>query len=94
MKTASKTNNSVRRNRSTHSAISELIAPWLELTDPKLAALVITHLELDSRLIKSGDTFVAIQGHAVDGRQFIDNAIAQGANVVLASRCSASQWVG
>lgn len=68
----------------THSAISELIAPWLELTDPKLAALVITHLELDSRLIKSGDTFVAIQGHAVDGRQFIDNAIAQGANVVLA----------
>ncbi|HFF4304763.1 TPA: Mur ligase domain-containing protein, partial [Vibrio cholerae O1] len=54
----------------THSAISELIAPWLELTDPKLAALVITHLELDSRLIKSGDTFVAIQGHAVDGRQF------------------------
>ncbi|EGR2025135.1 UDP-N-acetylmuramoyl-L-alanyl-D-glutamate--2,6-diaminopimelate ligase [Vibrio cholerae] len=84
MKTASKTNNSVRRNMNTHSAISELIAPWLELTDPKLAALVITHLELDSRLIKSGDTFVAIQGHAVDGRQFIDKAIAQGANVVLA----------
>ena len=78
----------------THSAISELIAPWLELTDPKLAALVITHLELDSRLIKSGDTFVAIQGHAVDGRQFIDKAIAQGANLVLAEAELAGRLYG
>ncbi len=68
----------------TPKALSELIAPWLELADTDLASLAISHLELDSRQIKSGDTFVAIQGHAVDGRQFIDKAIAQGANIVLA----------
>lgn len=67
-----------------HQALSQLIAPWLDLSDSTLGSLSISHLELDSRQIKSGDTFVAIQGHAVDGRQFIDKAIAQGANAVLA----------
>ncbi|MGL4191149.1 MAG: UDP-N-acetylmuramoyl-L-alanyl-D-glutamate--2,6-diaminopimelate ligase [Vibrio sp.] len=68
----------------THKALFELIAPWLELSDAHLAAQPITHLELDSRQIKAGDTFVAIQGHAVDGRHYIQQAIAQGAALVLA----------
>jgi UDP-N-acetylmuramoyl-L-alanyl-D-glutamate--2,6-diaminopimelate ligase len=43
----------------------------------------ITRLVTDSRLVKPGDTFVAYPGEQKDGRQFIAQAIAQGANAVL-----------
>ncbi|ENS4970587.1 UDP-N-acetylmuramoyl-L-alanyl-D-glutamate--2,6-diaminopimelate ligase [Vibrio fluvialis] len=72
----------------TSKALQQLISPWLTISESELAALPVTHLELDSRKIEPGDTFVAIIGHAIDGRQFIDKAIAQGANLVLAQACS------
>ena len=53
---------------------------------PELLAslgIKITRLQTDSRLVKAGDTFVAYPGVQVDGRQFIAQAIAQGANAVL-----------
>lgn len=43
----------------------------------------ITHLETDSRLVNSGDTFVAYPGGQSDGRHFIEQAIANGANAVI-----------
>src|SRR5688500_17793301 len=43
----------------------------------------ITNLVTDSRLLKPGDTFVACVGEKGDGRQFIPQAIARGANAVL-----------
>ena len=43
----------------------------------------ITRLASDSRLVKTGDTFVAYPGGRADGRQFIAQAIAQGANAVI-----------
>lgn len=43
----------------------------------------ITHLVTDSRLVKAGDTFVAYPGAQADGRHFIAQAIAQGANAVI-----------
>lgn len=43
----------------------------------------ITRLVTDSRMLKQGDTFVAYPGGQVDGRQFIPQAIAQGANAVI-----------
>ena len=43
----------------------------------------ITRLVTDSRMVVPGDTFVAYPGVKVDGRQFISQAIAQGANAVL-----------
>jgi UDP-N-acetylmuramoyl-L-alanyl-D-glutamate--2,6-diaminopimelate ligase len=43
----------------------------------------ISRLVTDSRLLKAGDTFVAYPGGQVDGRQFIAQAIAQGANAVI-----------
>jgi UDP-N-acetylmuramoyl-L-alanyl-D-glutamate--2,6-diaminopimelate ligase len=51
----------------------------------KLAALnvTITRLVTDSRAIKRGDTFIAYPGEKTDGRQFIAQAIAQGANAVI-----------
>ncbi|MDG6857309.1 UDP-N-acetylmuramoyl-L-alanyl-D-glutamate--2,6-diaminopimelate ligase [Glaesserella parasuis] len=41
-------------------------------------------MTLDSRQVEKGDLFVALKGHQVDGRQFIEKAIEQGASLVLA----------
>ncbi|WP_292993374.1 UDP-N-acetylmuramoyl-L-alanyl-D-glutamate--2,6-diaminopimelate ligase [Nitrosomonas sp.] len=43
----------------------------------------IENLVTDSRLIKRGDTFLAYAGEVTDGRKFIPQAIAAGANAVL-----------
>jgi UDP-N-acetylmuramoyl-L-alanyl-D-glutamate--2,6-diaminopimelate ligase len=43
----------------------------------------IKRLVCDSRLVQRGDTFVAYPGEKTDGRQFIAQAIAQGANAVI-----------
>ena len=40
-------------------------------------------LTSDSRMVRQGDTFVAYPGEKADGRQFIAQAIAQGANAVI-----------
>jgi UDP-N-acetylmuramoyl-L-alanyl-D-glutamate--2,6-diaminopimelate ligase len=45
--------------------------------------VAIIRLVTDSRLVKKGDTFVAYPGAQVDGRQFIAQAIANGANAVI-----------
>ena len=70
--------------------LAQLIAPWLTIDDSSLAQTQITSLELDSRKIQTGDTFVAVPGHAVDGRDFISKAIEQNANLVLAQACELS----
>ncbi|MDP1997961.1 MAG: UDP-N-acetylmuramoyl-L-alanyl-D-glutamate--2,6-diaminopimelate ligase, partial [Gallionella sp.] len=43
----------------------------------------ITRLVTDSRAVQRDDTFVAYPGEKTDGRQFIAQAIAQGANAVI-----------
>ncbi len=64
-------------------SLAELVAPWLTIEDDLLAKLNVSNLKLDSRTIENGDTFVAINGHVVDGRRFIQNAVEQGATLVL-----------
>ncbi|OCG60477.1 UDP-N-acetylmuramoyl-L-alanyl-D-glutamate--2,6-diaminopimelate ligase [Gilliamella sp. Nev5-1] len=49
----------------------------------KLDNFSLNHLCIDSRKVKKNDVFVAIKGHAVDGRTFIPQAIAAGAAIVL-----------
>lgn len=56
----------------------------LGLNQPRLESIQLTQMCLDSREVTLGCLFVAIKGHAVDGRQFIAKAIAQGALAVLA----------
>jgi len=41
-------------------------------------------IKTDSRLIKEGDTFVAIKGHTVDGHDYINKAIENGAKRIVA----------
>ena len=43
----------------------------------------INRLVTDSRLVEAGDAFVAYPGAQVDGRQYISQAIARGANAVI-----------
>ncbi|OOS01470.1 UDP-N-acetylmuramoyl-L-alanyl-D-glutamate--2,6-diaminopimelate ligase [Canicola haemoglobinophilus] len=43
----------------------------------------LQEMTLDSRLVKTGCLFVAIKGHHVDGREFIAQAIKNGASAVL-----------
>jgi len=45
--------------------------------------LEIAGITADSRIVKNGFVFIAIQGVQVDGKQFIDKAIGQGALAVI-----------
>lgn len=49
-----------------------------------LAAMAIRGLTLDSRAVTPGDAFFALPGEHFDGRQYIDQALAAGAAVVIA----------
>ncbi|MFH4402272.1 UDP-N-acetylmuramoyl-L-alanyl-D-glutamate--2,6-diaminopimelate ligase [Vibrio diabolicus] len=62
-----------------------LLSPWVDC--PSLSSVLVSELELDSRRVQPGTTFVAVIGHVVDGRNFIASAIEQGANAVLAQAC-------
>ena len=46
--------------------------------------LMLSGLQLDSRKVRPGDLFLALPGEVHDGRQFIEQAIANGAVAVLA----------
>lgn len=43
-------------------------------------------IQVDSRKVKSGDTFVAIKGLNIDGHDFIDKAILNGATEIIAEK--------
>ncbi|NOT49832.1 MAG: UDP-N-acetylmuramoyl-L-alanyl-D-glutamate--2,6-diaminopimelate ligase [Chitinophagaceae bacterium] len=43
----------------------------------------VSDMQIDSRKIKTGSLFIAVKGAAADGHQFIENAIANGAAVIV-----------
>ena len=46
----------------------------------------ITHITCDSRQVSPGSLFIAVDGHAADGHNYIAQALDQGASAVLAQR--------
>ncbi|KAB8306182.1 UDP-N-acetylmuramoyl-L-alanyl-D-glutamate--2,6-diaminopimelate ligase [Erwinia endophytica] len=60
--------------------LRDLLAPWVSGAPER----ILREMILDSRLAASGDLFVAVKGHAADGRRFIPQAIAQGVAAVVA----------
>jgi len=67
--------------------LREILPPDAEI-DARTADLEVGGVSADSRAIKTGDLFVAIEGGKADGRSFIGPAVAAGAVAVLAQRPS------
>lgn len=61
--------------------LTDILSPQWQVTGP--ANQTIRDLQLDSRLVQTGDLFAALSGTASDGHQFIDQAIRQGARTIL-----------
>lgn len=67
-------------------SLTELLAR-VSITAPvSLAGVTVARLVLDSRDVKAGDVFVALSGTVTDGRQYLQNAFAQGAVAALVER--------
>jgi len=58
------------------------LLPTLPL-NAELASMNVSTLRLDSRAVRSGDTFVAVPGSACDGRAFSSSALDSGAALIL-----------
>ncbi len=64
-----------------------------EQVEPGRLELSVGPLRLDSREIETGDTFVAISGFQLDGRDFIESAVQNGAELILAEAEENSSWI-
>jgi len=60
------------------------LAELLESDNLDHSEITITGMTLDSRLVRPGDLFLAMPGDVHDGRQFIEQAVANGASAILA----------
>ncbi|WP_298771188.1 UDP-N-acetylmuramoyl-L-alanyl-D-glutamate--2,6-diaminopimelate ligase [uncultured Shewanella sp.] len=59
--------------------LQDLLAPWFHYSGSE----TVKNMTLDSRHINEGDLFIAIPGHVVDGRNYIQAAFNLGAIAVL-----------
>ncbi|MFK7974928.1 MAG: UDP-N-acetylmuramoyl-L-alanyl-D-glutamate--2,6-diaminopimelate ligase [Halioglobus sp.] len=72
------------------TAATEASVPSMPLSqvlgrdDSALASIMIDDVELDSRKVRAGSLFLALPGELHDGRQFIEQAVANGCAAVLA----------
>jgi UDP-N-acetylmuramoyl-L-alanyl-D-glutamate--2,6-diaminopimelate ligase len=56
------------------------------VSDARFAALEVTGVSADSRMVKPGDLFVAVAGAKADGLIFVPQALASGAAAIMAER--------
>ncbi|MBW8189530.1 UDP-N-acetylmuramoyl-L-alanyl-D-glutamate--2,6-diaminopimelate ligase [Neiella marina] len=61
--------------------LRDIVKPWG--ISARVANVTARHLVLDSRQVSHGDIFVALRGHQLNGADFINAAICQGASAVL-----------
>jgi UDP-N-acetylmuramoyl-L-alanyl-D-glutamate--2,6-diaminopimelate ligase len=67
--------------------LSELFLDFpFEILSTVPADVAVTGIAIDSRVVKPGDMFVAMQGGSVDGHAYIPNAIDGGASVVVGQK--------
>ncbi len=70
-----------------------VLGDLLDAVSADQAAIPVTGLALDSRRVQPGDVFVALAGHKLDGRDFIDKAVSKGAAAIIAEApCDATRW--
>lgn len=65
---------------------TQTIFNHVELIERPAQELEISQIRWDSRKVKPGDLFVALVGHSVDGHDYIEQAIANGAAALLVER--------
>ncbi len=77
-----------------NASLLELISGLVEFPDPapKELSATVTGVQMDSRLLRRGDLFIACFGRNHDAREFIDDAIDIGVAAVLAE--SGGEWYG
>lgn len=77
-----------------HINLLDLLEGLVEVPDSSIESLgvKVTGIQMDSRLLKSGDLFIACFGRNHDARDFIDDALDLGVNAVLAE--SGGEWEG
>ncbi|MDD1791998.1 UDP-N-acetylmuramoyl-L-alanyl-D-glutamate--2,6-diaminopimelate ligase [Enterovibrio sp. ZSDZ42] len=73
-----------------NTSFKELLAPWFDAAPD----IKISGLKLDNRQIVHGDVFVAVQGHSLDARRYIPDAIAAGAVAIIADEGDTSGQFG
>lgn len=56
------------------------------LKAPIPTGVIVCDIHTDTRTLAAGQTFVALSGERFDGHQFIDTAIAKGANLLIVER--------
>ena len=77
-----------------HASLLDLITDLVAFTDaiPDADSIMITGVQLDSRLLREGDLFLAFFGRNHDARDYIDKAIDVGVAAVLAD--ADDNWEG
>ncbi|HAT27565.1 MAG TPA: UDP-N-acetylmuramoyl-L-alanyl-D-glutamate--2,6-diaminopimelate ligase [Gammaproteobacteria bacterium] len=77
-----------------HASLLDLITDLVKFSDaiPDAASTMITGVQLDSRLLRKGDLFLACFGRNHDARDYIDKAIDVGVAAILAD--ADDNWQG
>ena len=70
--------------------LSDLLGVDATIDPPKAGVIEVSGLAVDSRAVKPGDLFFALDGTKTDGSKFIDAAIAAGAAVIAGEHLPAS----
>jgi len=60
--------------------------PLKPINNQAIPPIIITGITLDSREVKPGNIFVAVEGTSLDGHQYIPKAIENGASVIIGSQ--------
>ncbi len=68
-------------------SLTELLEPWV--TVPAVNECMVSGIQLDSRQLRKGDLFIALQGATVNGLDYLQHIIASEAVAVLVSADSA-----
>lgn len=68
--------------------LTELLSslPFYETTTKQLGEYEINMIQMDHRKIQAGDLFVCIKGFTVDGHDFAEQAIENGAQIIIAEK--------
>ena len=65
------------------------------VTAQPVATVPVAGITCNSKQVRTGDVFVAIDGETTDGHSYIDEAIMRGASAVVAQRrrAAALRWI-